>query len=94
MDDGIYTGKYIGKSLLGFEYNHEYTFKLCHPPNSCYELQELEDNLFITYASEISIKQYWIIENSDTESEIKFEPMVTKKKRGRPKKVVDKSKIV
>ena len=89
----MYTGKYIGKPCLGFETNHTYVFRLRHPPNMCYELQEVEDNLFITYASEISIRQNWeIIESdlSEKDYDLPSDNIQPKKHRGRPKKRVDK----
>ena len=59
FDDGIYSGKYIGKNILGFKHGKTYVFKLKHPFNECYQLSEIEENLFITYASSISIRQNW-----------------------------------
>ena len=59
FDDGIYSGKYIGQDILGFKHGKTYVFKLKHPFNECYQLSEIEENLFITYASSISIRQNW-----------------------------------
>ena len=59
FEDGIYSGKYIGHDILGFKHNKIYVFKLKHPFNECYQLSEIEENLFITYASSISIRQNW-----------------------------------
>ena len=59
LNDNIYTAKYIGKEILGFKKGKQYAFKLTKPINECYQLKELEDGLYITYASSISIRQNW-----------------------------------
>lgn len=60
MENGLYCGVFKGKNgLMGFKKGQSYTFKLTHPPNSTYLLEELQENLSINYASEISIKQNW-----------------------------------
>ena len=76
MEQGIYTGVYKGKEILGFIPEHTYVFDLKHNGRTyllhafsdvTYE-DEIEDvNLNINYASEISIKQRWDIKESDTE---------------------------
>lgn len=67
MDEGLYTGVYIGKSICGFIPDHEYLFTLKHNSRT-YELMAIADNtidaevdLFMPYSSEISIKRNWKI---------------------------------
>lgn len=77
MEQGIYTGVYKGKEILGFIPEHTYVFDLKHNGRTylihafsdvTYE-DEIEDvNLNINYASEISIKQRWDIKESDVDS--------------------------
>lgn len=57
MDIGMYKATYIGSDIQGFEHNKEYVFKLEHKPNSCYEIIELNDDLYMVLSSEISMKQ-------------------------------------
>lgn len=75
MDNGIYTGEYKGKSILGFIPEHIYVFKLenngisymLHAFSDVTYEDEIEDvDLCINYASSISIKQNWDIKTSDT----------------------------
>lgn len=65
LDEGIYTGTYIGKEMCGFIPNHTYQFELSHNER-VYELNTIKDNtdnkdisLYITYASANSIKRNW-----------------------------------
>lgn len=57
MEVGIYKATYIGNENQGFENGKEYVFKLEHKPNSCYEVIELDNDLYNVYSSETSIKQ-------------------------------------
>lgn len=76
MEQGIYTGIYQGKEILGFIPEHIYVFDLKHNGRTyllhafsdvTYE-DEIEDvNLNINYASEISIKQRWDIKESNVD---------------------------
>lgn len=60
MDSGIYNGEYNYKDgLMGFKVGNLYTFQLTHPKNECYQLQVLNEDIYITLASEISIKRYF-----------------------------------
>ena len=76
MEQGIYTGVYKGKEILGFIPEHTYVFDLKHNGRTyllhafsdvTYEDEIEEVNLNINYASEISIKQRWDIKESHTE---------------------------
>ena len=60
LSDGLYSGVYNGKEIMGFKKGQQYVFKLTKPINECYTLEELEEGLVINYASTISIKQNWI----------------------------------
>ena len=60
LSDGLYSGVYNGKEIMGFKKGQQYVFKLTKPINACYTLEELEEGLVINYASTISIKQNWI----------------------------------
>lgn len=60
MELGIYTAIYVGKNgLAGFQTGKQYIINIAKNPNACYNVTSLEENLFITYASEISIRQNW-----------------------------------
>lgn len=60
MELGIYTTTYIGKNgASGFKKDQKYTINIKKRPNECYEIEELEDNLYTRYSSEISIRQNW-----------------------------------
>ena len=60
MDNGIYNGTYnYIDGLMGFKKGQYYTFQLIHPKNECYQLQVLNEDLYVTLASEISIKRYF-----------------------------------
>ena len=59
LSNGLYSGIYNGKEILGFKKGQQYVFKLTKPINECYTLEELEEGLAINYASTISIKQNW-----------------------------------
>lgn len=63
-----YKGTYIGKSMCGFQTDHLYTFELSNNGRT-YELLTSYDHtddksvyLYISYASEKSIKRNWRIE--------------------------------
>ena len=60
LSNGLYSGIYNGKEIMGFKKGQQYVFKLTKPINECYTLEELEEGLAINYASTISIKQNWI----------------------------------
>ena len=66
MELGIYTATYIGKNgMAGFQTGKQYVINITKKPNECYNVIDLEENLYITYASEISIRQNWkIAENN------------------------------
>lgn len=74
MDNGIYTGVYKGKEILGFKKDHSYVFKLKHN-GTTYSLNAILDatledekeevDIWIDYSSEISIRQNWDIKESD-----------------------------
>lgn len=57
MEIGLYKAKYVGKSMQGFKKNTIYTFKLNHKKNSCYEIEELNDDLYLVLSSETSMRQ-------------------------------------
>lgn len=59
MDDGIYNGIWNFKSLMGFKKGVKYTFKLYKKGKQCYNIAELNENLFIQCASIIAIKRYF-----------------------------------
>lgn len=60
MEDEIYNGQYnYINGLMGFKKGQQYTFQLIHPKNECYQLKALNEDLYITLASEISIKRYF-----------------------------------
>ena len=60
MDNGIYNGTYnYIDGLMGFKKGQQYTFQLIHPKNECYQLQVLNEDIYITLASEISINQHF-----------------------------------
>lgn len=68
MDNGTYYGTYIGKSVCGFKKDHNYEFEL-NKNGYTYELRAFSDNgsiieLYMYYASEISIRSNWIISDS------------------------------
>ena len=77
MELGIYTGIYKGKEILGFIPEHIYVFELKHNGRTyllhafsdvTYE-DEIEDvDLFINYASAISINQNWDIKQNNVDS--------------------------
>lgn len=70
---GTYTAKYKGKTLLGFINSHEYLIKIgkdeyCYGVEGVVDLTENEDSsAYITYASEISIRQNWEIKEDVTQ---------------------------
>lgn len=76
MEQGIYTGVYKGKEILGFNKEHIYVFELKYNGRTyllhafydvTYE-DEIEDvNLSINYASAISINQNWNILNNEVD---------------------------
>lgn len=76
MEQGIYTGVYKGKEILGFVKEHTYVFDLKHNGRTyllhafsdvTYE-DEIEDvDLWINYASTISINQNWDIKESNVD---------------------------
>lgn len=60
--------KYIGKTNKWLKHNNEYIVKFTEPKGHCYvydchiifDIKEQEDmDVFLNYASEISIKQNW-----------------------------------
>lgn len=59
MDDGIYNGIWNFKSLMGFKKGQKYTFKLDRKEKRCYNITELNGNLFIQCANIIAIKRYF-----------------------------------
>jgi hypothetical protein len=59
LSDGLYSGVYNGKEIMGFKKGQQYTFKLTKRPNEAYQLEELQEELHIIYSSTISIKQNW-----------------------------------
>ena len=67
MEQGTYTGIYIGKEMCGFKLEHEYQFKLNHNGRTYelvafYDLSIDEDvDLFMPYSSEKSIRMNWNI---------------------------------
>ena len=70
---GTYTAKYIGKTMLGFVNSHEYLIKIgrdeyCYVIEGLTDLTENEDSsAYITYASEISIRRNWEIQEDKTQ---------------------------
>lgn len=70
---GTYAAKYIGKTLLGFVNSHEYLIKIgkddyCYVIEGVADLTENDDSsAYITYASEISIRQNWDIKEDKTQ---------------------------
>ena len=59
LSEGLYSGIYNGKEILGFKKGQQYVFKLSKRPNEAYQLDELEEGLHMIYSSTISIKQNW-----------------------------------
>ena len=59
LSDGLYSGIYNGKEILGFKKGQQYVFKLSKRPNEAYQLEEIEEGLHTIYSSTISIKQDW-----------------------------------
>lgn len=60
MELGLYSAIYIGKNgLAGFITGKQYIINIAKNKNTCYNVTAIEENLFITYASEISIRQNW-----------------------------------
>lgn len=58
--NGIYIAKYIGKNgIMGFKKNKNYAIKIYKKENGCYEITELQDDLYIELSSEISIRNYF-----------------------------------
>lgn len=74
MLTGKYSAKYIGKTICGFKNNHEYIIDI-GKDRYCYSVKEIVDltedkddrKAYITYASEISIRQNWNIHEDITE---------------------------
>ena len=70
---GTYTGKYLGKTMLGFINSHEYLIKIgrdeyCYTIEGLTDLTENDDpSTYITYASEISIRRNWEIQEDKTQ---------------------------
>lgn len=66
MELGIYTATYIGKDgLAGFKAGKQYVINITKKPHECYSVIDLEEDLYIPYASEISIRQNWkFLENA------------------------------
>ena len=61
MELGTYTATYIGKDkVCGFNTNKTYLIKIKKKSNNPYEVIELENDLYILYSSEISLRQNWI----------------------------------
>lgn len=77
LENGIYTGIYNGKEILGFKQGHTYVFDLKHN-NRFYSLHAFSDvtyedeieeiDLYINYSSAISINQNWEIINSNEDN--------------------------
>ena len=74
LEPGIYTGKYKGNEIMGFQRKHVYVFELkyngytyvLHVFSDITHEDEHEDvDLLINYSSEISINQNWDIKESD-----------------------------
>lgn len=74
MDQGIYTGTYKGREILGFVKEHTYIFDLKHNGRIYFlhafsdvtyddEVEELD--IWINYSSETSIRQNWDIIESN-----------------------------
>ena len=57
MDDGIYSGIWDVKPLMGFKKGKKYTFKLDRKEKRCYNVTELNENLFIQCASTIALER-------------------------------------
>lgn len=71
---GTYTAKYIGKTMLGFTNSNEYLIKIgkdeyCYTIEGIVDLTKDEDcpTAYITYASEISIRRNWEIQEDKTQ---------------------------
>lgn len=65
MEPGVYTAVYKGKDgLLGFHSGKQYVIKISKKSNECYNIHEIEDDLYMVLASEISIKRYWDFQDS------------------------------
>ena len=56
-NDGIYTGKFIGKNRNGFTKGQTYTFKLTELPKSKgYEIHELNEDIYTQTASILNLE--------------------------------------
>lgn len=73
---GNYTAKYIGKTMSGFINGHEYSInidkdKYGYIITGIFNITERTDvDAYMNYASEISIKQAWVIKEDTTKLNI------------------------
>lgn len=71
LEQGIYTGRYIGKEICGFKKDHKYCFEVKHNGRTYQlrafndELGDLEKDLYIDYSNENSIRKNWIIDEEE-----------------------------
>lgn len=66
MEPGIYTAIYKGQDgLLGFSTNKQYVIEIKKKPNECYDIHELENDLYMTLASKMSIDRYWNFQDNE-----------------------------
>ena len=70
---GTYNAQYIGKTMCGYEYNNEYCIEIDknvygYKITGITNLTKDTDasNAYIAYASENSIRRYWIIHEDIT----------------------------
>lgn len=75
MEQGIYTGIYIGKEVCGFKKEHKYCFEVKHNGRTYQirafhdEFGDLESDLFIDFSNENSIKKSFNIIESKNNKE-------------------------
>jgi hypothetical protein len=67
MELGTYKTIYqLNKEVMGFKKGKEYLISINKEKNACYEIHELNEDLYMMCASEISIKRYFkILEKID-----------------------------
>lgn len=68
---GNYNGRYVGKTMCGFTYMHDYNLSVDkdeygYQVSGIADLtQETRSNAYITYASENSLLRNWVIDRGD-----------------------------
>lgn len=73
---GTYNAQFIGDTMCGFENKHEYLIKIDkdlygYQVSSLYDITDQDNSsTYISYASENSLKRYWIIKEDTSDTNI------------------------